>query len=85
MSEQNFHLETKLVNLGRPDHVSGAPMNVPIGLSTTFVAGENSHGYIREGTDLTEALESVLGAVDAVGKMQSPNLRQWDQSQQLLL
>ena len=65
MSEQNFHLETKLVNLGRPPHVDGAAMNVPIGLSTTFVAGENSHGYIREGTDLTEALESVIGSVES--------------------
>ena len=64
MSELNFHLETKLVSLGRPDHVAGAPMNVPIGLSSTFVAGENSHGYIREGTDLTEALEAVIGAVE---------------------
>ncbi len=64
MSEQNFHLETKLVNLGRPDHVAGAPMNVPISLSTTFIAGENSHGYVREGTDLTEALEAVIGSVE---------------------
>jgi cystathionine gamma-synthase len=64
VSEQNFHLETKLVNLGRPEHVAGAPMNVPIGLSSTFVAGENSHGYVREGTDLTEALEAVIGSVE---------------------
>lgn len=64
MSEQNFQVETKLVNLGRPKHVAGAPMNVPIGLSSTFIAGENSHGYVREGTDLTEALEAVIGAVE---------------------
>jgi cystathionine gamma-synthase len=64
VSEQNFHLDTKLVNLGRPAHVAGAPMNVPIGLSSTFIAGENSHGYVREGTDLTEAFESVIGSVE---------------------
>lgn len=64
MSEQNFHLETKLVNLGRPKHEAGAPMNVPISLSTTFIAGDGSHGYVREGTDLTEALEAVIGSIE---------------------
>lgn len=64
MSEKDFQIETKLVNLGRPDHVAGAPVNVPLSLSTTFVAGENSHGYVREGTDLTEALEDVIGSIE---------------------
>lgn len=64
MSEKDFEVETKLVNLGRPGHAPGAPINVPLSLSTTFVAGENSHGYVREGTDLTEALESVIGAIE---------------------
>lgn len=55
---------TIAVSGGRPQHVAGAPVNHGIPLSTTFVAGDPAHGYVREGTELTEALESVLGALE---------------------
>ena len=46
---------------GRPPHVPGAPLNYPIGVSTTFNAGLADHGYVREGTLGTESLEAVIG------------------------
>jgi cystathionine gamma-synthase len=59
-----FTPETIAVTAGRPPHVPGAPVNYPIGLSTTFHAGAPDHGYIREGTVATEAFESVLGQLE---------------------
>lgn len=59
-----LHLETIAVSAGRPPHTPGAPVNFPIGLSTTFHAGVDGHGYIREGTVGTEAFESALGQIE---------------------
>lgn len=56
--------ETTAVNAGRPAHVPGAPVNFPIGMSTTFHAGDPQHGYIREGTVGTESFEATLGALE---------------------
>ena len=63
-TSQHWNEETLAVSLGRPAHVTGAPVNYPIAVSTTFVAGDNAHGYIREGTVGTEALEQVIGALE---------------------
>lgn len=59
-----WHPETSAVAAGRPPHVPGAPVNYPIGLSTTFNAGDPKHAYIREGSVGTEALELVLGSLE---------------------
>lgn len=59
-----WHDETLAVNLGRPAHMPGSPLNVPIGVSTTFVAGDPEHGYIRDGSVATEAFEETLGAIE---------------------
>lgn len=63
-NSQHWNDETLAVTLGRPPHVPGAPVNYPIGVSTTFVAGDAAHAYIRSGTVGTEALELVLGAIE---------------------
>ncbi len=62
--ETAWHSETAAVAAGRPPHIPGAPVNYPIGLSTTFNAGDPQHAYIREGTVGTEALELVLGQLE---------------------
>lgn len=62
--ETSWHSETAAVSAGRPPHVPGAPVNYPIGVSTTFSAGDSQHAYIREGSTGTEALEQVLGALE---------------------
>lgn len=62
--EHHWHPETEAVSAGRPPHVPGAPVNYPIGASTTFHAGVAGHGYIREGTVSTEALETTLGKLE---------------------
>ena len=61
---QHWNDETLAVTLGRPPHIPGAPVNYPIGVSTTFVAGDAAHSYIRSGTVGTEALELALGAIE---------------------
>lgn len=63
-SASSWHPETAAVAAGRPPHVPGSPVNYPVGTSTTFNAGLADHGYIREGTVGTEALESALGALE---------------------
>ena len=59
-----LHPDTIAVAAGRPPHTPGAPVNFPIGLSTTFHAGVEGHGYVREGTVATEALESAIGQLE---------------------
>lgn len=60
----DWHPETAAVVVGRPAHVPGAPLNYPIGVSTTFNAGLADHGYVREGTMGTESLEAALGRLE---------------------
>lgn len=62
--ENPWQPETIAVSAGRPPHVPGAPVNYPIGLSTTFHAGVLGHGYIREGTVGTEAFEAIMGQLE---------------------
>jgi cystathionine gamma-synthase len=63
-NNSQWHDETLAVNLGRPAHAPGMAVNVPIGVSTTFVAGDSDHGYIRDGSAGTEAFEQTLGALE---------------------
>ncbi|MEY2634525.1 MAG: hypothetical protein RIS75_465 [Actinomycetota bacterium] len=63
-TNSQWHDETLAVNLGRPAHSPGMAVNLPIGVSTTFVAGDSDHGYIRDGSLGTEAFEQTLGALE---------------------
>jgi len=63
MAEQ-LHPETHAVHGGRPAHNAGAPINTPLNLSTTFVAGDPTHGYVREGSDTVMAFETALGLLE---------------------
>lgn len=55
--------DTVVVAAGRPDAQPGAPVNHPVGASTTFHLG-GDRGYLREGSSGSAALEAALGALD---------------------
>jgi cystathionine gamma-synthase len=55
--------DTIAVQAGRPARVSGAGMNPPITLSSTYVH-DTTIGYGREGNATWAALEEALGALD---------------------
>jgi cystathionine gamma-synthase len=56
-------LYTKAITAGRPKAEPGAPLNVPIHLSSTFHA--NGHfGYVRDGNPSSAAFEEALGALE---------------------
>ncbi len=54
---------TRLVTAGRPDSAPGAPVNVPVTLSSTFHAG-GTHGYARADNPVWTAYEEVLGGLE---------------------
>lgn len=58
---------TQLVSLGRPARVPGAPVNVPVHHTSTFVAGGDV-GYARVSNPTWEALEEVLAALERTGE-----------------
>lgn len=55
--------DTTVVAAGRPAPGPGASVNHPIGTSATFHLG-GEHGYLRNGSTGTAALETALGALD---------------------
>lgn len=55
---------TVAVHAGRPERALHAPVNVPIGLSSTFVSDASDARYVRDGTDLLGAFETALGALE---------------------
>ncbi len=55
--------DTTVVAAGRPDPWPGAPVNHPVGASSTFHLG-GERGYLREGSTGSAALEAALGALD---------------------
>ncbi len=56
-------LYTTAITAGRPKAEPGAPMNVPIHLSSTFHA--NGHyGYVRDGNPSSAAFEEAIGALE---------------------
>ncbi len=54
---------TRAVALGRPPRDPGAPLNVPLVLSSTYVAGGDV-GYARVGNPTWTAFEDVLGGLE---------------------
>ena len=58
-----LHPETLAVAAGRPERQPGAPLNVPLSVSSTYVAG-GEHTYAREGNDTWAAFEDALGALE---------------------
>jgi cystathionine gamma-synthase len=63
MREHPLRSETILVEAGRPPRLPGNPVNQPITLSSTFHA-DGDHAYGREGTDVTRAFETTIGALE---------------------
>lgn len=55
--------ETIAVQAGRPPRVPGAPMNVPVSMSSTYVQDATLE-YGRDGSTSYGALEAALGALD---------------------
>lgn len=61
--EPGWAADTVAVQAGRPDRGSGAPMNVPITLSSTYVHDATVE-YGRDGNETWLALEAALGSLD---------------------
>ncbi|UOE44194.1 trans-sulfuration enzyme family protein [Agromyces larvae] len=59
----HLHPETVAVTAGRPSHDSDQPLNVPIHLASTYVAGGELE-YGRYGNPSWTAFEDVLGALE---------------------
>lgn len=59
---EELSLQTRAVAGGRP-HGPGQPLNVPMVLTSTYVA-DGALGYAREGTPTWIALEEVLGSLE---------------------
>jgi cystathionine gamma-synthase len=60
---RQLHQATRVVALGRPPREPGAPVNVPVGFSSTYVAG-GPVSYARTSNPTWEALEEVLGSLE---------------------
>lgn len=58
-----LHPDTVAIVVGRPPHAPDAPMNVPVHLSSTFVAG-GTVAYGRYGNPSWTAFEDTLGALE---------------------
>ena len=62
---KNWHTHTLAVAAGRPDHVSGNPVNTPIAASSTYHHfAPDQRDYVREGSETVAAFEAALGALD---------------------
>lgn len=59
---RRYALDSLAVSAGRP-HGAGEPVNVPLVLTSTYVA-DGPVGYAREGTPTWTALEEALGALE---------------------
>lgn len=60
---EDWTLATRSVALGRPAHEPGAPVNAPLELSSTYVAGADP-GYGRVGNRTWDAFEQTLGGLE---------------------
>lgn len=56
-------LATYVVTAGRPARESGAPLNAPVVLASSFIAGGPPE-YAREGTPSMSAVEEVIGGLE---------------------
>ena len=63
LADDNLHPDTLAVVAGRGERLSGAPLNVPVALSSTFHA-DGPIGYAREGNPTWTAFEETLGALE---------------------
>ena len=54
---------TRAVALGRPERVAGAPVNVPVSFTSTYIA-DGEVNYARTSNPTWEALEEVLGSLE---------------------
>ncbi|UOQ90080.1 PLP-dependent aspartate aminotransferase family protein [Agromyces endophyticus] len=61
--DSDLHPDTVAVVAGRPAHAPDAPMNVPVHLTSTYVAGGDI-AYGRYGNPSWTAFEDVLGALE---------------------
>jgi cystathionine gamma-synthase len=60
---QGLHPQTIAVVAGRPEQVPDAPMNTPLTLASTYVAGGDLE-YGRYGNPTWQAFETALGALE---------------------
>jgi cystathionine gamma-synthase len=63
MTEPTWSRATTAVTAGRPEHVPDAPLNVPITMASTYVAGGVVE-YGRYGNATWTAFEEALGALE---------------------
>ncbi|WP_151081649.1 trans-sulfuration enzyme family protein [Nocardioides cynanchi] len=63
MTEPTWSPATTAVTAGRPEHVPDAPLNVPITMAATYVAGGDVE-YGRYGNPTWTAFEEALGALE---------------------
>lgn len=61
--EERLHPESLAVSAGRPPHQPDAPVNQPVVLASTYLAG-GPRAYARAGTDTSLAFETALGALE---------------------
>jgi cystathionine gamma-synthase len=60
---ENLHLQTVAVVAGRPERVPDAPLNHPLTMASTYVAGGELE-YGRYGNPTWQAFETALGALE---------------------
>lgn len=63
MTNEHLHPETIAVSTGRPPHIAGEGINVPISLNATFVAG-GPINYGRTGNETWQPLEEAISALE---------------------
>jgi cystathionine gamma-synthase len=63
MSDDSLRPATIAVTAGRPDHVADAPLNTPLTMAATYVAGGDLE-YGRYGNPTWTAFEDTLGALE---------------------
>ncbi|HNM96852.1 MAG TPA: PLP-dependent transferase [Marmoricola sp.] len=63
MTERALSPHTVAVSAGRPEHIPDAPLNAPITMAATFVAGGDVE-YGRSGNPTWTAFEDTLGALE---------------------
>jgi cystathionine gamma-synthase len=63
VSEPDLSPATRVVHGGRPPHESDEPLNVPITMASTYVAG-GEREYGRTGNPTWQAFESALGDLE---------------------
>ena len=63
MTNEHLHPETIAISSGRPPHIAGEGINLPISLNSTFVAG-GPISYGRFGNETWQPLEDAISALE---------------------